>query len=190
MGETTLSRATTSLPREFFDRPGATVARALLGCRLTAIVDGETRVVRIVETEAYLRGDPASHAFRGPTARNASMFGPPGTLYVYRIHQVHCANVVARRGEAALLRGAEPLEGTLGPTRGPGRLCRALSITRADDGRDLRSGRVTLQPRVAPLGGQVLVGPRVGISRAIDRPLRFAIGGNRYVSAPRLEGDP
>ena len=84
--------------------------------------------MRIVECEAYESGDPASHAFLGPTLRNRSMFAPPGTLYVFSIHRVYCANVVGRAGEAALLRAGEPLTPGLPSPSGPGRLCRALGI--------------------------------------------------------------
>jgi len=171
------------LPRSFFDRSTPIVARALLGQRVARRVAGELRVGRIVETEAYVTGDPASHAYRGPTPRNRSMFGPPGTLYVYRIHQVHCANIVTRRGEAVLLRAVEPEQGIEGSTQGPGRLCRAFALTRAEDGSDVRTGAFRVLP-----GGTVrtvAVGPRVGISRARARRLRFAEAGNRWVSLPR-----
>ena len=172
------------LPRSFYDRPGPTVARALLGCRLARWVDGTWRVGRIVEVEAYVRGDPANHAFRGPTPRNRSMFAGPGTLYVYRIHQVHCANAVTRPGEAVLLRALEPSAGPLGNARGPGRLCRALALTRADDGSDLRRGPIRIYPREGRVG-PILRSPRVGIRQAAERPLRFSIEGNAYVSLPR-----
>jgi len=93
--------------RGFFARPAARLARELLGATLTVRFGPVRRSVRIVETEAYVRGDPASHAYRGPTERNRSMFSSPGTLYVYRIHQVVCANLVARRGEAVLVRAGD-----------------------------------------------------------------------------------
>jgi len=169
------------LGRAFFDRPTVRVARALLGATLWV---GE-RAVRIVETEAYLTGDPASHAYRGPTKRNRSMFGPPGTLYVFRIHQVVCANLVTRRGEAVLLRAGEPLTPGLGNPSGPGRLCRALGLRLADDGTSVISDRrihLEAQPgrRI-----RVRVGRRVGIRRAVRRPLRFSLDGNPWVSRPR-----
>ena len=138
-----------------------------------------------METEAYLRNDPASHAFRGPTPRNRSMFAAPGTLYVYRIHQVVCANLVARRGEAVLVRAGAVKSGTPKLASGPGRLCRYLGIAHADDGVDIvRSSRVEVRvPAVAPRA--ILMGPRVGIRRATDRPLRFAVEGEPGVSLPR-----
>jgi DNA-3-methyladenine glycosylase len=173
------------LGRAFFDRPGAALARALLGARLVLADDSGLRVARLVETEAYLRGDAASHAFRGPTRRNRSMFGPPGTLYVYRIHQVVCANLVARRGEAALLRAGEVAGAAVGDGRGPGRLCRALGITIADDGADaVRGPRVALLPR-EKRPGRIAVGRRIGIRLDPERPLRFWIVGARAVSGPR-----
>jgi DNA-3-methyladenine glycosylase len=115
------------------------------------------------------------------------MFGPPGTLYVYPIHQVHCANAVTRPGEAVLLRALEPLGEGLGDARGPGRLCRAIDLTRADDGADLTRGSVGIYARTAPVG-RVVRSPRIGIRRAVERPLRFSIEGNRYVSSPKPWG--
>ena len=171
--------------RGFFDRPAARVARALLGATLTVRAGRASRSVRIVETEAYGRDDPASHAYRGMTRRNRSMFAPPGTLYVYRIHQVVCANLVARRGEAVLLRagtadGEEPVCAS-----GPGRLCRFLGIVLSDDGTDTTDGNrveVRLPHRRT---GPVRVGPRVGIRKAVDRPMRFALANEPAVSRPR-----
>lgn len=174
------------LGRAFFDRPTARVARELLGATLWV---GD-RAVRIVETEAYVANDPASHAFRGPTRRNRSMFAGPGTLYVYRIHQVVCANLVTRRGEAVLLRAGEPLTPGLSATSGPGRLCRALGLGLGDDGTLVaRSGsdRVRVERGAGPRG-PVVVGPRVGIRRAADRPLRFALADNPWVSHPAAGG--
>lgn len=172
------------LPRAWFDRPTRTVARELLGAVLARRSHGGIRAARIVETEAYLRGDPASHAFRGPTPRNRSMFEAAGTLYVFRIHQVHCANVVTRPGEAVLLRAGEPLTGGLGSTRGPGRLARELGVTLRDDGSDLARSRVRLLPG-PPAREGVSIGPRIGISKARELPLRYYLTGNRFVSGPR-----
>lgn len=174
------------LGRSFFDRPAVALARSILGTRLRVSGPDGTRVARLVEVEAYLRGDPASHAFRGPTARNRSMYGPPGTIYVFRIHQVVCANLVARRAEAVLLRGAA-IDGAPHPQegRGPGRLARALGITMRDDGASVVEG-----PRFALFGPDgprrtVRRGPRIGIRKAADRPLRFWIDGEPSVSRPR-----
>jgi DNA-3-methyladenine glycosylase len=173
------------LGRAFFDRPTVGVARELLGARLRVTAHGLTREVRLVETEAYLRGDEASHAFRGQTRRNRSMFGPPGSLYVYRIHQVVCANLVTRRGEAVLLRAGALLAAGDETATGPGRLCRALGVRIEDDGVDVTVGRrvAVFARRVRPR--RIGVGARVGISRATERPLRFWIDGDAAVSRPR-----
>jgi DNA-3-methyladenine glycosylase len=171
--------------RRFFDRPADRLARELLGATLRVRSGTLVRSVRIVETEAYVRRDPASHAFRGPTPRNRSMFSDPGTLYVYRIHQVVCANLVARRGEAVLLRAgaAEGVEPRV--ASGPGRLCRYLGLRREDDGIDtVRGGRVTVRRR-ARTPRALLAGPRVGIRRAVGRRLRFALPDEPAVSRPR-----
>jgi DNA-3-methyladenine glycosylase len=173
------------LGRDFFDRPTVRVARELLGARLRVTDRGVSREGRIVETEAYLRGDAASHAYRGPTHRNRSMFGPPGTLYVFRIHQVVCANLVTQNGEAVLLRAATASSPGGESATGPGRLCRALGITIDDDGTDVTVGdRIRLFARTAR-PRHVAVGPRVGISRAAERPLRFWVDGDPSVSRPR-----
>lgn len=173
--------------RAFYDRPTVTVARDLLGRTLHVHAPEALRAVRIVEVEAYVAHDPASHAFRGRTARNRSMFGRPGTLYVYRIHQVACANLVTRAGEAVLLRAGAPMDEEEGNPSGPGRLCRFLGITRDDDGTDTtRSSRVyvtldTERSRRERLRSS----PRIGISRAMDRRLRFSLEGDPWVSRPR-----
>lgn len=176
------------LGRRFFDRATTVVARALLGARLVVGSGRSARAVRLVETEAYVTGDPASHAYRGRTRRNAAMFGLPGTLYVYRIHQVHCANIVTRRGEAVLLRAGAVERGPPRLASGPGRLCRYLRLTRRDDGRDVTTDlrlRLTLtSPRVA----RVVVGRRIGIRKAVRRRLRFAVPGDVAVSSPRPPG--
>ncbi len=175
------------LPRSFYDRPTVRVARALLGTVLVRLTPSGPIAARVVETEAYIARDPANHAFGGPTPRNRSMFAGPGTLYVYRIHQVHCANAVTRKGEAVLLRAAEPLLGPLGDLRGPGRLCRGFGLTRAEDGTDLVGGPVRLLPGRRGRA-RIVVGPRVGIRKAVDWPLRFALEENRWVSRPRPGG--
>lgn len=177
--------------------PPADVARALLGCAL--YVDGVGGIV--VETEAYEAGDPASHSFRGRTAANAAMFGPPGHAYVYRSYGIHwCLNIVCGRegdGAAVLVRALEPRRG-LGTMRarrgldearrlcaGPGRLCQALDIDRTrHDGRDLRLApfRLVAPPHGAP--PSIVAGPRIGISKARERPWRFAIAGSPFLSRP------
>ena len=171
------------------------VARELVGW--TFLVDGVGGVV--VETEAYLPDDPASHSFRGRTQRNAGMFGPPGRLYVYRSYGIHwCANVVCDAegvGAAVLLRALEPTVGIAAMrarrgvvddrllTSGPGRLTQALGITGRDDGADLALSPFALVPPED--AADVVTSSRVGISRATDRPWRFSLAGSSFVSRPR-----
>lgn len=172
-------------------------APGLLGRLLLSEVGGVAVAVALTEVEAYGGGDdPASHAYRGRTARNASMFGVPGTLYVYRSYGVHwCMNVVCGAegvGSAVLLRGAIPVEGVEVMARrrgrgdhltdGPGKLAAALGVTGEHDGISLLSGPVRLGDVV--LKGEVRATPRVGITRATDLPWRFVLGGGRRVSAP------
>lgn len=171
-------------PRSWYDRPTLRVARDLLGSYLVRRTEGALAIARIVETEGYVARDPASHAFRGPTPRNRSMFGRAGTLYVFRIHQVHCANVVTRPGEAVLLRAAEPVAPAGAGTSGPGRLARAFGITRAEDGLDLTRSELRVLPGPRPKEG-IVRAPRVGISRAKEPLYRFAIRDDRWVSRPR-----
>jgi DNA-3-methyladenine glycosylase len=175
-------------PRSWYDRSTVEVARALLGDFLVGPGPDGWRAGQIVETEAYVANDPASHAYRGLTGRNRSMFAGPGTWYIYRIHQVHCANLTTRPGQAVLLRAAEPATENLGDTRGPGRLCRAFALSRADDGSSAINGaHVRVVPGPAARR-PVVTGPRVGIRLARSRRLRFALKGNRWVSSPRPRG--
>jgi len=179
------------LPRGFHARAATVVAPALLGQVLVRrLPSGEELRARLVETEAYEQDDPASHAFRGITARNGVMFGPPGRLYVYFTYGMHhCMNVVVgREGEgcAVLLRAAEPLEGlaVMGRARGtdrlrdlcrgPARLAQAFAVDRSLDGADLVAGDQLWIERgrsVDPM--DVRSGPRVGIRVATERPWRF-----------------
>lgn len=169
---------------------------------LNKLVVAGGRAGRIVEVEAYLGvDDPASHAFRGPTRRNATMFGPPGHLYVYFSYGVHwCANAVCRpagTAHAVLLRalspeaGIEEMRADRPAARrdrdlcsGPGKLCQALGITGQHDGVDLVSGRggVSVRDDGTPPPDRPGVGPRVGISRAAELPLRFWVPGDPSVS--------
>ena len=183
------------LPRAFFERIPAVVAPDLLG-KLIRRDDG--RLARLVEVEAYAQDDPAAHTFRGKTARNQSMFGPPGHLYVYLSYGVHwCANLVCGRegyGAGVLLRAAEPLEGIkqMRAARGkdalrdlcsgPGRLAQAFAIDRALDGSDATGGGVftVLDDGIPPAG--VIACPRIGITRNADALLRFLVGGSRHLS--------
>jgi DNA-3-methyladenine glycosylase len=170
------------------------LARRLIGATLR--VRGAGGIV--IETEAYGQDDPASHSFRGPTHRNASMFGPSGHAYVYRSYGIHlCLNVVAGPGEAVLIRALTPQVGLeLMQMRrgspflcsGPGRLTQALGIRPEDDGApfDARDFSITLPSAMAEL----LVGPRIGISKAKDLPWRFGLAGASGLSRPFPPYDP
>lgn len=157
------------------------MARDLLGCWLVRLTASGPIRVQLAETEAYLgEKDPASHAFRGMTARNRPMFGPAGHAYVYFIYGMHhCFNVVTG-GEgiaaAVLVRGALPSPALGERVDGPGRLCRVLGIGREDDGVDLcdpARGRIWLERGSRRPGARILVGPRVGVR---DRaPMRFRL---------------
>jgi DNA-3-methyladenine glycosylase len=199
------------LRQAFYARDSRIVAADLIGCRLVhRLPDGLRLVVRIVEVEAY-RGDgsdPASHAHRGPTPRNATMFGPAGRLYAYRSYGIHtCVNVVCGetgKASAVLLRAAEPLGGLsrmrelrgLAPqsrpellARGPGRLASALGLVLLDDGRSLLRAPLTLHPReAATRAPSVGRGPRVGITKAADLPDRFFERNSPWVSPFRSGG--
>ncbi|MDZ4088595.1 MAG: DNA-3-methyladenine glycosylase [Tabrizicola sp.] len=169
-----------------FDQDIVDLARSLPGARLLVRGVGGT----VIETEAYGRDDAASHSFRGPTARNAAMFGPPGTVYVYLSYGCHlCLNVVGRPGEAVLIRailpevGLEAMIARRGTARdiasGPGRLGQALGIALTDSGKRFGAsgfGGEFVLDAGAPVGG-LLVGPRIGITKAADRPWRFGVPG-------------
>ena len=181
-----------TLDREFFARSVHEVAPDLIGC--TLLVEGVGGP--IVEVEAYDHEDPASHGFRGETARNRSMFGPPGHAYVYRSYGIHwCLNLVCEeKGVAAavLLRALEPEHG-VGEMRarrnldelrllcaGPGRLCQALAVTGEHDGRPLNRPPFELRARKGE--PEVVTGPRVGITQAADLPWRYGLAGSPYLS--------
>lgn len=173
-----------------------TVARQLIGMRL--LVDGVGGI--IVETEAYDRDDPASHSFSGPSERNAAMFGPPACIYVYRSYGIHwCMNLVCREtghGAGVLLRAIEPTEGLermrarrgLDDVRllcaGPGRLGQALGIDRGFTGQRLGEPPFALFPAAPGLQANVVAGPRIGISKAVDQPWRFGLAGSCFLSRP------
>ena len=186
------------LSRSFYDRPAELVARELLGKALLRRIGGQWLGGLIVETEAYLAaGDLASHSARGRTKSNEAMFGPAGTLYVYPIHAKYCMNVVTERlgrGSAVLIRAIEPVWGIdamMGNrkkhrlrqlTRGPAMLCQALQVDRGQDKVDLvRDDEIWIAQRDAP-SPSIVATPRIGISNAIDLPLRFFIDGNWFVS--------
>lgn len=184
-----------ALDRRFFCRRPEAVARDLIGVRLTVDGVGGT----IVETEAYDLADPASHSFRGPTTRNAAMFGPVGRAYVYRIYGLHwCLNFVCsapgETGGAVLIRALAPEAGVeamiarrggVGLARlcaGPGRLCQALGVTGALDGAALDAPPFALTALPDPV--EVAVGTRIGITKGADTPWRFGLAGSRFLSAP------
>lgn len=169
------------LERAFFDRPSPLVARELLGCWLVRRRPGRLVRVQLCETEAYLgREDPASHARRGPTARNLAMFGMPGTAYVYFIYGLHhCFNIVTGApgvAAAVLVRAALPDPALDGRLDGPARLSRALDIGPAQNGVDLcdpQAGEIWLERGRRPRGAAVVVGSRVGVED--QTPWRFRL---------------
>lgn len=180
----------------WLDVPVEEAAQRLLGCEVISEVGGELVRVRIVETEAYSPDDPASHTFRGPTARNAAMFMPAGHAYVYLSHGIHsCLNIVTGRGGdgcGALIRAVEPLEGAaimsvrrgdregVELSNGPGKLGQALGIDRGLSGHDLLLPPLRLVRGPEPR--RVVVTTRIGISKAQELPRRFYDADSRYVS--------
>jgi DNA-3-methyladenine glycosylase len=180
------------LPRRFYDRETALVARELLGMLLIHRTGGTERIGKIVEVEAYLGPhDLASHSAKGLTARTRVMFGPPGHAYVYLIYGMHhCLNVVTEReghGAAVLLRAIEPLQNIPGKTSGPGLLCRAMGIDRQMNGHDLLSDHLHIAAPAAPEAISIVKRPRIGVDYArhwAKRYLRFYIRGNPFVSRP------
>lgn len=189
------------LARDFFARAPAEVAPDLLG-KLIARADG--RLARLVEVEAYAQDDPAAHTFRGKTARNQSMFGPPGHLYVYFSYGVHwCANVVCGEegyGAGVLLRAAEPLEGielmraARGKDKrellcsGPGRLAQAFGVDRGFDGTDITGGGLVTLFDDGHCPTDVVACPRIGLTKNAEAPLRFVVNSSPHLSkrAPRV----
>jgi DNA-3-methyladenine glycosylase len=186
------------LKRDAFDRDVHEVARALIGAELLVGEVGGT----IVEVEAYSQDDPAAHGFRGQTPRNATMFGPPGRAYVYRSYGLHwCLNFVCEGvgiPSAVLIRALEPTRGldVMRQRRGideprllcsgPGRLCQALGVTRDHDGLPLDEPpfRVT-EAKERPV---LLVGERIGLTKAAERPWRYGLAGSRHLSRPFRPG--
>ena len=192
------------LPRTFYDREPIIVARELLGKILLRMTSQGLCRGRIVETEAYLaERDSACHASRGQNRKNATMFGPPGHAYVYVIHARHCLNFVteaAGRPSAILIRAIEPLEGIermqvrrgtnrlLDLARGPARLCEALDIDRRHDGHDLTLGQELWVADDGQLNGTQLTickSPRIGVTSAHGRLLRYFLKGSPFVSGKR-----
>ncbi|MYU21765.1 DNA-3-methyladenine glycosylase [Streptomyces sp. SID8352] len=190
---------------DFLAHPAEEVAPKLLGTVLTCETPEGTVSVAITETEAYSgTADPASHAYRGRTPRNAVMFGPAGHLYVYRSHGLHwCANVVTGTNgvaSAVLIRAGRVVKGedlarerrgegveSARLARGPGNFCRALGITGEHGGADLLKGSSVVLSEGEPVSAALIrVGPRVGVSRAHDWQHRFHVAGDPTVSAYRL----
>lgn len=193
------------LPRRFYLRPARAVARDLLGCVLVSRRRGAITAGRIVETEAYLGPeDEASHAAFRPGSRTL-FYGEGGFAYVYLNYGMHCClNAIAGkagRPGCVLIRALEPVVGLAAMARrrraptgsprlasGPGNLTRALGIAVRDNGADLTAGRLTIEPPDQPRDFRIAAGPRVGITRAVDRRLRFWIADNRCVSATSHAG--
>jgi DNA-3-methyladenine glycosylase len=177
-----------------FNASSDEVAQRLIGAIVT--VDGIGG--RIVETEAYDREDPASHSFSGPTPRNAVMFGPSAHAYVYRSYGIHwCLNFVCREaghGAGVLIRAIEPLTGIemmrerrgLQPLKllcsGPGRLAQALDITHRNNGMSLLEAPFHIEAPEEAF--EIVSGPRIGITKAMDVPWRFGLAGSKYLSKP------
>jgi DNA-3-methyladenine glycosylase len=193
------------LPREFYDRPATEVGPELLGCVLSHRSAGGLVAVELTEVEAYMgREDPASHAYRGQTPRNAVMFGPPGHVYVYFTYGMHfCVNLVCQlegSASAVLLRAGRIVAGEeLARERrpssrraqdlasGPARLCQALAIDRTQNGADVctENSPLLVTSTTDSYDKKICRGPRVGISSAAEVPWRYWISGDPTVSAYR-----
>ena len=186
------ARAHTKIRRSFFDRSVHIVAPELIGA--TLMVDGVGGV--IVEVEAYHHTDPAAHSYNGQTERNGVMFGPPGFAYVYRSYGIHwCLTFVceaAGSASAVLVRALEPVEGLAKMRRrrevpdvralcsGPGKLCQALGVTIKHNGLALDRPPFELRARVGK--PEIVVGPRIGITKAVDEPWRYGLKGSKFLS--------
>ncbi len=189
-----LSKLPKRLNRSFFNRSVHEVAPDLIGA--TLLVNGVGG--RLVEVEAYHHTDPAAHSFRGPTDRNAVMFGPPGYVYVYRSYGIHwCMNFVCEpkgSASAVLIRAIEPTAGLPVMRRrrgvaakrllcaGPGRVCEALGVTARHNGLPLDAPPFELLAREREV--EVVAGPRIGITKAADKLWRYGEKGSRYLSKP------
>jgi DNA-3-methyladenine glycosylase len=190
----TLHNPPEPLTEAFFDRSVLEVAPELIGA--TLLVGGVGGV--IVEVEAYHHTEPAAHSYGGRTPRNAVMFGPAGFAYVYRSYGIHwCLNFVCEgvgSAAAVLLRAVQPTEGLAVMRRrrdltderllcsGPGRLCEALAVTHAHNGRRLDKPPFALFARTGPV--EVATGPRIGLTKAVDLPWRYGLAGSAFLSKP------
>jgi DNA-3-methyladenine glycosylase len=199
-------RSAEGLPVGFYDRPVLEVAEDLIGCIVSF---GEGSGV-IVETEAYHESEPACHAFVGLTPRTKTLFGIPGRAYVYRSYGIHALlNAVCEPegvGAAVLVRALQPLEGieqmrarreanggrlggrSVSDTElcsGPGKLTQALGISLSENGGDLRRGPVKICAPGERWEQPIVIGTRIGITKAVELPWRFCVAGNRHVSSPR-----
>jgi DNA-3-methyladenine glycosylase len=191
------------LPPLFYAGDTAAIAQKLLGCYLVRLSSAGAVIGRIVETEAYLHGDPAAHSYRGETERTRVMFGAPGHAYVYFIYGMHfCVNAVTglpdRRGEAVLIRALEPVEGIAlmmhrrratklrDLCSGPGKLCQALDITRDLNGVSLSNGLLQIWSADtlpgSPENPEIVQTTRIGIQKAADLLLRLYLKDNLYIS--------
>jgi DNA-3-methyladenine glycosylase len=189
-----LTHSPKRLNKSFFNRGVHEVARDLVGA--TFLFNGIGGV--IVEVEAYHHSEPAAHSYGGRTERNAIMFGPPGYAYVYRSYGIHwCVNFVCERtgiASAVLIRALRPTAGVAIMRRrrglkderllcsGPGRLCEALGITRAHNGLALDRAPFALFAPLAPV--EIALGPRIGLTKAIELPWRYGLQGSPFLSRP------
>ena len=193
------------LPRSFYLRPTLQVARDLLGKHIVRNVGTKLLIGKIVEVEAYCKGDPASHAFRGRTMRNSVMFLEGGHLYIYFTYGMHfCANIVTGKegdGEAVLIRAVEPLGGIeimtknrfpnlqfhnqqslINLTNGPAKFCQAFGIARRQNGLDLLDSEISII-NGTPIPSKIMkCSSRIGIQHAVEKKWRFYIKGNPWVS--------
>jgi DNA-3-methyladenine glycosylase len=193
------------LPRSFYFRPTLQVARDLLGKHVVRKIGNKLLIGKIVEVEAYCKGDPASHAFRGKTKRNDVMFWEGGHLYVYFTYGMHfCSNVVTGNegiGEAVLIRAVEPLAGIevmtknrfhnfqshnhkslINLTNGPAKFCQAFGIARKENGSDLLNGEIIIAAGEPVPSKLIKRSSRIGIQQGVEKKWRFFIKGNQWVS--------
>lgn len=174
-----------ALPRSFFSRPSQAVAPDLLGKLLVRKIGKIKFVGKIVEVEAYLgEEDPAAHAAKGRTGRTEVLYGEPGRAYIFQIHTHNCLNIVTEtdKPSCVLFRALEPVSKNFDNTNGPGKLCRALHITKELYGVDMTRSDSPLYIVDSNEQFEVVTSARIGISKAADWPLRFHVKDNPYVS--------